>query len=95
MSNHDKFYNWLKENQNKPVEIAVHAYEFGYYATWENGFSVQVGDAIRDNISGNVINLLLDSEDYDLTFNPDKMNFVPEGDCEAGTEHFSIGFKLI
>jgi len=87
MSNHDKFYNWLKENQNKPVEIAVHAYEFGYY--------VQVGDAIRDNISGNVINLLLDSEDYDLTFNPDKMNVVPEGDCEAGTKHFSIGFKLI
>ena len=81
MSNHDKFYNWLKANQNKPVEIAVHAYEFGYYATWENGFSVQVGDAIRDN--------------YDLTFDPDKMNVVPEGDCEAGTEHFSIGFKFI
>lgn len=94
MTNYDKFLNWLEENQNKPVEVAVHAYEFGYYATWKKGFSVQT-DGIRDNVTMNVINLLYDAEEYDLTFDPDEMCVVPEGDCEAGTEHFSIGFRFI
>ena len=94
MTNYDRFLDWLEENQNKPVEIAVHAYGFGYYATWKKGFSAQT-DGIRDNVTENAINLLCDSEDYELTFDPDIMNVVPEGYCEAGSVQFSIFFKFI
>ena len=94
MTKYEKFYNWLTKNQNKPVEIAVHAYEFGYYTTWERGFSVQT-DGIRDNATGNVINLLYDTDDYDFILDPEKMEVCPEGDCEAGTRNFGIGFKFV
>ncbi len=97
MKNYKKALKWIKDNQNKPVNITIHASAIGYYTTWENGFNLVNNDiTIQDNTTGQEIQILYVGEDFEnIITNGELMSSSPDGDLEIETESATIGFKLL
>jgi acylphosphatase len=100
----DEMLNWFENNQNKPMQVVIHAYELGVYVTMEHGFHITYDEYtiyIYDNVTGNEYHIIHDKDEeaIQITYADGFINTIPDGDFEihmgGRSDHFGMGFKLL